>query len=219
MEQWSEGIYLLGRYGDLLTGCWLLVNGRSAAIVELPPHTSDQWSPAVAAKLAARQLSVNVEYLLCTHAHDDHLSMATLQEFHRAFPNAVLHVHDRFEPHVAGLGMTRYFQNIVKLGIDGEPLFLVYAPKHSWTDTFIVFRGVAFSGDWEFNTIRSVNDGDEKQSVPLERKLQSLDLLRRFPDDQSYVVHQTFSAHANERRNNVDFAALMEDTKQDRQFW
>jgi len=219
MEQWSEGVYLLGRYGDLSTGCWLLTNGSSAAIVELPPHTSDQWPPAIAAKLAARQLSVNVEYILCTHAHDDHLSSATLHEFHRAFPNAVLHVHDSFEPYVSGIGSVRYFRGVVKLGIGGEPLFLVHAPKHSWTDTFIVFRGVAFSGDWEFNTIRAINDEDANLNVPLKRKLESIDLLQRFPDDQGYVVHRTFSAHTNERRDNVDFAALMEDTKQDRQFW
>lgn len=219
MEQWSEGVFLLGRYGDLMTGCWLLTNGTSAAIVELPPHTSDQWPPAVAAKLAAKQLGVDVEYILCTHAHDDHLSPATLREFHRAFPNAVLHVHDSFEPFVPGIVSTRYFQGIVKLGLDGEALFLVYAPKHSWTDTFIVFRGVAFSGDWELNTIRSVDDDHAERSVPLETRLQSIDLLRRFPDDQGYVVHRTISAHANERRDDVDFAALMEDTKQDRQYW
>ncbi len=219
MEQWSEGVYLLGRYGDLMTGCWLLTNGASAAIVEVPPHDVDQWSPAIAAKLAAKQLCVNVEYILCSHAHGDHLSPETLREFQRAFPSAVLHVHESFEPHVSGIVSTRYFQGVVKLGLDGEALFLIHAPKHSWTDTFIVFRGAAFTGDWELNTIRAVDDEHEENRVPLETKLQSIALLQRFPDEQGYVVHQTFSSHANERRDNVDFAALMEDTKQDRQFW
>lgn len=219
MEQWSDGVYLLGRYGEWKTGCWLLTSGTSGAIVEIPPYNVGQWPPSVAARLAAEQLGVTIEYLLCSHTHGGHLSPQTLRDFSDAFPNAVLHVHDSFEPYLAGGISTRYFQGVVKLGLGGEALFLVHAPKHSLTDTIIVFRGVAFTGDWELNTIRSMSDGREGENVPLDIKLQSINRLRKFPDDQGYVIHRIFSTHANDRREKVDFAAVIEDTKQDRQFW
>jgi hydroxyacylglutathione hydrolase len=219
MEQWSHGIYLLGRYNPFSTGCWLLCKGGEGAILECPPYSRNQPSPALAAAAAARQLGVTIKYLLCSHYHGDHFSPATLRELHHQFPHATILLQDGFPTHhTAGLPTQRFDQSY-NLNLDGEPLYLIHAPKHSWTDTMVIFRGVIFTGDWELNTLRSVHDGKGHLSVPAEQKLRSIETMLRFPTHYNYHIHKVFSVHANDRRENVDFTALMQDTKTDRSLW
>jgi hydroxyacylglutathione hydrolase len=219
MELWSEGIYLLGVYGEARTGCWLLYHGAKGAILEMPPYSVGQWSPTITAQIACEQWGLGIEYLLCSHAHDDHISDITLRELHKAFPDASVHLHAGFKSAVPEGLPVQYFGGQLRLDLGGEPLFLVHAPKHSWTDTMVVFRGVIFTGDWELNTIRSIHDGHGKYSVPNKTKLQSIEALKRFVLEQNYLIHRAFSIHANDRRDNIDFIALMNDTKADRTFW
>ena len=219
MEQWSDGIHLLGVYGELRAGCWLLVNGNRAAILELPPYSAGQYSPTIAAQIAAEQRNLDIDYLLCSHAHADHIAQDTLKEFNRAFPSAQVYLQAGFQEHVTTAKHVHHFDDFLKLSLGGEPLYLVHAPKHSWTDTIIIFKGVAITGDWELNTIRSVHDGNPEMSVPLDAKLASIAKMTRFPTEQGYLVHKVFSVHANDRRDDIDFVELMEDTKEDRLFW
>lgn len=214
MAQWSEGIYLLGQYNPLQTGCWLLTSGQQGAILELPPYSRNQVSPVITARQMAKQLGIQITYLLCSHDHGDHFALATLWEFTHAFPQATVWLQAGFRRSISGGSTIQYFDSVMQLKVDGEPLFLVHAPKHSWTDTMVIFRGVAFTGDWELNTIRSVNN-----SVPTERKLQSIETMTRFPEQYNYRIHKVFSVHANDRREDVDFPALMQDTRVDRKLW
>ena len=219
MEYWSDGVNLLGVYGESRTGCWILYNDGRAAILELPPYNPGQWSPTIAAQIAAEQRNLTIEYLLCSHAHTDHIAEETLKEFNRAFPGAQVWLQNEFQEHMPAAKHVHYFDDFLKLSLGGEPLYLVHAPKHSWTDTIVIFKGVAITGDWELNTIRSVHDGNHDMRVPLEVKLESIEKMKRFPVEQKYLVHKVFSVHANDRRDEVDFEELMEDTKEDRVFW
>jgi glyoxylase-like metal-dependent hydrolase (beta-lactamase superfamily II) len=219
MDLWSEGVILLGVYGEKRAGCWLLVNGGSAAIVEMPPYNPGQFSPTIAAQIECEQRDITIEHLLCTHAHEDHASFDTLKEFHKAFPGARISLQSGFKTELPHNLQANWFEERLSLDIAGEPLHLIHAPKHSWTDTMIVFRGVMITGDWEMNTIHSVYDDDAHHCVPKKTKLQSIENLKRFTIDTGYRVHKIFSSHANDRRDDVDFIELMEDTKADRRFW
>ena len=219
MDQWSDGVFLLGLYGDQRAGCWMLINGSSGAIVEMPPYNPGQFSPTIAAQIACEQRNISVEHLLCTHAHEDHISPDTLRELHKAFPNAAISLQKGFKPAIPDNVPVQYFDDSLNLELAGEPLYLVHAPKHSWTDTMLIFKGVILTGDWELNTIRSVHDGEGKASVPARTKLKSVNALKRFPAEKGYIINKAFSSHATDRRDNIDFVELMEDTKADRRFW
>jgi hypothetical protein len=219
MQQWFDGIYLLGQFNSLRTGCWLLVHGSEAAVLEMPPFNPDEPSPALAAGKAARALDVTVTYLLCTHAHGDHFSPGTFLQMLNLFPHAVAHLQSGFRRHLPATRSTRLFDEQQTLSLGNEPLFLVHAPKHSRTDTMVLFRGAICTGDWEQRTIRSVHDGKGAFSVSLDSKRQSISRMIDFPRKHSYHIHSVFSVHANDRQEGVDFTALMEDTRIDRKLW
>ena len=219
MEKWSEGVYLLGQYNDLNAGCWLLTYGKSGAILDMPPYSKGQPSPVAAARKAARELGIEIKYLLGSHCHGDHIDLATVHEFQAAFPKAELCLQSGFASWFSGSGTIRNFEDEIELFLDEELLLLVHAPKHSWTDTMVIFRGVIITGDWELNTIRSIHDNKGKSSVPLIRKIQSINHLVEVVGKYKYCIHKAFSVHANDRRENINFNALMEDTKLDRQLW
>jgi hypothetical protein len=134
------------------------------------------------------------------------------------FPNAEVHLQRGFEG-IAGFMRNLYFyDHDSKLDLGGEPLYLVHAPKHSWTDTHIIFKGVAITGDWELNTLRAAHDDKPNHRVPREAKLAAIDKMSRFEHDYKYRIHKVYSVHANDRRENIDFTWLMNDTKVDRSF-
>ena len=217
MEQWFEGVHLLGRFGASETGCWLLHFGGEAAILEMPPTGRGQRSPADTAAAAAKSLGLSVKFVLCTHAHSDHFSTATLDGFRRTFPKATIHLYEGFQKYIDEAHGIQWFQDSRELKLAGEPLVLIHAPKHSGTDTMVIFRGAICTGDWELNTVRSVHDG--RSGITTERKLASIQRLLKFTVDRDYRIHQVYSVHANDRRADVNFADLMADTRVDRQLW
>lgn len=243
MKKWSDGIYLLGQFNKLETGSWLLVHNQEGAILELPPYLKGEESPAKLALEESKKWGIKIKYLLCTHAHDDHITSKTVKEFLDCFPEALLYLQKGFRTNrncntelrnylkeafkkkktkspalLQCEKQVRYFEESESLNLGGEALHLIHAPKHSWTDTFVVFRGAVFSGDWELNTIRSVHDG-KKISVSKPARLRAIDKMLHFENEYGYKIHKVFSVHANDRRDNVFFPSLMEDTKVNRKLW
>jgi glyoxylase-like metal-dependent hydrolase (beta-lactamase superfamily II) len=214
MESWFDGVFLFNRHQEFGTGCWLLVHNREAALLELPPYVSSADSPVVAAKQAVAELGVRVKYLLCTHPHGDHFCNKTLTEMREAFPQATAILQNGFRSHVRHPEGIQWFDDEMSLELSGEPLFLVHAPKHNATDTLIVFRGAICTGDWELNTLRTVNE-----QVPVEERRQSIQKMIDFARKHNYHIHRSFSVHANDRRHDVDFTHLMEQTLVDRKLW
>lgn len=218
MDRWFDGVYLVGRYNWLQTGVWLLAHNGEAAVLEQPPAdaagTGAGADPAADAARAARELGVAVRFLLCTHTHHDHFSTRTFNAMRYQFPLAEPVLQSGFRDCAAGVPGVRYFADEETLSIGKEPLHLVHAPKHSRADTVVLFRGAACTGDWELNTVRTVNE-----SVPVETRLNSCVRMIEFVSRTGYHVHRVYSVHANDRREAVDFPALMADTRVDRRLW
>jgi hydroxyacylglutathione hydrolase len=217
-KQWFEGIHLLGQFDWVKTGCWLLEHNGEAAILEVPPAGQNQKSAAEVAKAAVKKFKVRVKHILCTHAHQDHFTVDTFREMRYAFPDAEPVLEEGFRRWLPGHDGIRYTNQPTRLELAGEPLYLVPAPKHSHTDTIVIFRGTACTGDWELNTIRSVHDG-RRWGVPRDIKEASVRMMTRFSRDFGYQVHRIFSVHGNDRRENVHFTQLMEETLIDRALW
>lgn len=212
---WFEGVYLVGRFGPLRTGCWLLVHGHEAAVLEMPPAGWGESNPAEAVSAALAGSPVRVTNLLCTHAHADHFAAPTFHALRAAFPDARPHLHVGFRRHAGSEYGVSYFDHEIDLHLSGEPLHLIHAPKHSTTDTMVVFRGAVCTGDWELGVLRSVHDWTKVWAVPNERKLESIARMERWPAEKNYHIHRTYSVHANDRREWVDFPALMASTRSD----
>ncbi|MCS6807467.1 MAG: hypothetical protein RML40_02145 [Bacteroidota bacterium] len=217
VQEWSNGILLLGRFEWFGTGCWLLHHNGIGAILELPPYNPNhQESPATKAYNVCRKRAIHVKYILCTHAHTDHFSITTARDMHIAFPHAQFLLQRGFEHLTHELTNVQLFDHECTVYLETEPLYLIHAPKHSWTDTHVIFKGTAITGDWELNTLRSVHDNKPQHAVSTEVKLASIEKMARFEHEYRYHIHKVFSAHANDRREQVNFTALMHDTKIDR---
>jgi glyoxylase-like metal-dependent hydrolase (beta-lactamase superfamily II) len=213
-QWWFDGVCLVGRFGFLKTGCWLLVHGHEAAVLEMPPAGWGEPTPAEAVQSALAGSPVRVTHLLCTHAHADHFSAATFHAFRAAFPDARPCLHVGFRRHIGSEYGVWYFDHEAELHLGGEPLHLVHAPKHSGTDTMVIFRGTACTGDWELGMLRSVHDW-AGWGVPKDRKLESIARMEWWPAEKEYHIHRVYSVHANDRRDGVDFPALMAATRQE----
>lgn len=221
VEKYVDGIYLLGQYAATQTrrtpaGCWMLYNKKEAAIVDLPPTPEDGEQPFDRAQEVCRNRGFDLRYILCTHADEDHFSKETYRGFRAAFPDASPLFHKDFQRLARDEAVT-FFQDdeTVKYDLAGEPFYLIHAPKHSPSDTVIVFRGAAMMGDWELETLRSMND-DGPDRVPIAKRRQSIDRLMRFSQD--YTVHVTIQSRADHVRRKVDFGRLLGDTLLDTDF-
>jgi hypothetical protein len=218
MDRWFDGVYLIGQYNYLETGVWLLAHNGEAAVLELPPTSlvgiGFGADPAADAAKAAHALGVTVKYLLCTHTHHDHFSTKTFRLMREQFPRAEPVFQSGFRKVADDVLAIKYFDDHERLFIGGEPLHLLHAPKHSTTDTFVIFRGAACTGDWELGTVRTVNE-----SVPVETRLWSCNRVIDFVRNSGYHVHRVYSVHANDRREGVDFVALVASTREDRKLW
>lgn len=217
MGPWFEGVYLVGKFNWFQTGVWLLIHNNEAAILELPPSSITGFGfgsdPVLHATSAVRELGVTVKFLLCTHGHRDHFHPRTLQGLQKQFPDSTTVLQSEFRGKIGEKCAVRYFPDLEKLSLAGEPLFLIHAPKHSLSDTMVIFRGIACTGDWELGTVRTVNE-----EVPIEIRRQSCDRMLEFTRS-GYHIHRTFSVHANDRRENVDFEALLAATREDHKLW
>jgi hypothetical protein len=218
MERWFDGVYLVGQYNYLQTGVWLLAHNGEAAVLELPPTGLLGFgcgaNPAADAAGAAHELGASVKYLLCTHAHHDHFSSTTFRHMRERFPRAQPVLQSGFRKVADDDPDTLYFNDHCALSIGGEPLHLLHAPKHSHTDTMVIFRGAVCTGDWELGTVRTVNE-----RVPVQTRLGSCTGVIDFLRQANYHVHRVYSVHANDRRENTDFPALIAATREDRKLW
>jgi hydroxyacylglutathione hydrolase len=184
---------LLGQYpqgDDDGVGSWILHHGGEAALLELPPDESLIQDAAE----AVASLGAKVKYILASHDHEDHFDPKVLRKLrrHEAFRNATW-----IPPGIQNEGVT-------PLDLAGEPLWLIYAPKHSRTDMVTVFRGAAMTGDMELGTLQSVN-----REVNKTVKRKSLVFLADFERAHAYRIHSLMSAHLNDFRRNIDWSSTV----------
>ena len=201
----SPGVYLLGCFKPCDCGSFILHNGNEAALLELPPAWARRRPPWKVANTFLKKNKLNLRYLLVSHAHHDHLG--GYYQYRRQFRTQPLVVHHsvirrcRLYP-----GDLIFRHQIFELSLDGEPLYIVHAPKHSWEDMLIIFRGSACTGDWTLGRYNDCNN-----IVPTEVKVETLLQVASFLQSRNYVVHTLYSAHANDFRYNIDFQGMLHE--------
>jgi hydroxyacylglutathione hydrolase len=140
------------------------------------------------------RLKTTVKYILVSHDHEDHFDPGILRRMkkHPTFRDATW-----IKPQPNYMGITG-------LDLEGEPLWLIHAPKHSRTDAVTVFRGFAMTGDIELGTLDSVN-----REVPLRRRRESLAFLAGFERTHDYRIRALASAHLNDHRTNIGWSSVI----------
>jgi hydroxyacylglutathione hydrolase len=179
-----DGWHLIGQF-DSDVGSWLLVNGGDAMLLEVPEGLTVRHVRQV-----LKDTGAALRFITASHDHEDHIDAATWAELLITFPDA-RPIHPA---NVCGYG---------RLDLDGEPILLVKAPKHSLTDMVVIFRGVAMTGDIELGTLQSVTD-----EVTETTRRKSMKRLRDFPQRAGYHIHSIVSAHLNDIRTSVNWPEL-----------
>ena len=224
MKQVAEGFTILKRYGRYGNACWILETNGEAAIVEMPMYSPGQeTAPWERAESYTRRRKLHVKYAFLSHGHVDHCK--TLPQFRLQFPDTTFVAHrslveDRQflnimarNPHMPledwVSGRFRLFDELFdgplwsgELG--GEPVHLIHAPKHSYTDLLIVFRGAMITGDWFLGDLRDCNS-----IVKPPHKVASIENAARLVRGMRYHVHMLFSAHGDCLMYGVDFFEVM----------
>lgn len=226
----APGIFLVERFGYLKTGIWLFRNGYECMILEMPdlnkedPFTSwDQIAHYI------QEQGLILKFMTATHNHSDHFS--TIPQFYTHFPKSPIVVNSYFFkranlqnfitpsqlesknfPQASiinnGVIIFCFQEEIFCTNLDAEPLYLIRAPKHSWSDTLIVFRGTMISGDWW------LGPGDPNNNkIPETVINESINRVIDFINNTGHIIKNVFSVHANEFRRNINIIELLEESK------
>lgn len=218
----APGILMLGPYGPYRNAVWLLVNGNEAALVEMPPYKPKKDArPWQAAKRCLKGIGAELKYGLLTHAHVDHCQ--SLVSFRETFPEAIFlghrsQVENRLVNRLAwsaGRHPQQIFDEVFDgeirvLDLNGEPLILIHAPKHSESDQMIIYRGTCITGDWFLGDLKDCN-----ALVDPRRKIWSIERVQYWLHRLDYRVERAFSGHGDCLYFDVDFHNLMEKSKID----
>lgn len=232
----TDGVYLAGRFSNWKVGSWVLQSGDECAVLEMPPPTFGQTHPAAIIKKAIKEYGWNCRYLFFSHPHWDHTASIAeyresfpeakfiahysaplflkMSEYYLTKGNFRLRK-SPWNNVKEKSGLFWYIRNFneifetnsLKLEIGGEPLYLLYAPKHSLGDVHCIFKGVLFSGDWWFY------EGDPCQDLAAATKAEeSIIRLENFLNEKKYLVHSVFSAHADNLFYNIDLSQALKRT-------
>ncbi len=235
-EDIAPGIQLLGRFGKVKAGIWFLRHEKECIIVEMPDITATDeiQTPWDTFHEYILENDLYLKFLTATHEQPDHFY--SFSDFHGAFPDVPILVHRDFflDPEdvevqrtynpadleegtlaikppsleLEGINVYCFDGETFETNLAGEPLYLVHAPKYSLSDTLVVFRGCLITADWW------LGPGDPNYNhLPVGQVNNSINALLRLCQEKNYVIHSVFSAHANEFRRNVDFRALMEQSR------
>ena len=219
---------MLKRYGPYKNACWILHAGGEAAVVEMPLCSSREVPPYQRAESFTRRRNLHLKYAFLSHGHIDHCQ--TLPLFRRWFPHTrfvthcsmmednhflnLMRRHHQIAPSDLVSGRYRLFDEVFRDGlwtgsIGGEPVHLIWAPKHSYTDHLIIFRGTMITGDWYLGDLRDCN-----AIVNPNHKVQAIDQAVSIVRNLRYRVSRMFSAHGDCLMHDVDFERVMHQSKQ-----
>ncbi len=218
-EKIADGIYVIhprksldGRL-HIRSASIVLYHGKTAAVVEAPERVPGNRAPWLDVKSVIGKLKVKPRYLLFSHSHWDHAG--GYMDFRETFPSirAVWHksfFKDRYwgfyRERVSRPGDKVFSSVSHVLDLDGEPLLLLHAPKHSESDVLIFFRGTVITGDWTLGAMPDCNT-----YVPVRLKVKALKGVKKCLLDKHYYVHSAVSAHGNDIRHGIDFLAMVDE--------
>lgn len=227
MKMVADGITILNQYGRFRNACWVLHNGNEAAVVEMPPYSRGrERAPHMDVLRFIRRNRLSLKYALLSHPHWDHCK--TLLSFRQRFPRTPFVAHSSFfemsdsvlaprrgrmSPDEYRRMICRIFQvifsgDVWKGTIGGEPLYIIHAPKHSYTDLLIVFKGAMITGDWYIGDLR-----DCTALVSRQDKIASINKVIRIMKSLKYNIHMLFSAHGNHLFYDADFYSILRESR------
>lgn len=227
MKNVAPGYTILKRYGRFKNACWVLENGGEAAVVEMPMFSSRDRPPYVRLESYLRRRKLRLKYGIVTHGHVDHCK--SLPEFRLNFPKAhfVTHqsmVQDRHFLNIMARnpklpleawnnGSFRLFDEVFSQPLwsghlGGEPIHLIHAPKHSYTDQLVLFRGAVITGDWYLGDLRDCN-----ALVQPGHKIEAIERAQHIVRSLQHRVHMLFSGHGDCLYYRADFDQMMERSK------
>ncbi len=198
---------------DQLCGTWVLYQGVSCFIVEMPPKAID--GDTVPAELIAKcieERGLTPVGLTMSHGHWDHVDgISAYWDVLTDFPEMRLICHESaldIAPKLKNYFDTVFSDEVYETSIEGEPLYLIHAPKHSASDVMIIFKGTMITGDWWLGW------GDPNwNKVPPATSIKSIDRILDFLKNHKYAITRLFSAHANDLRYNVNTEAILLETR------
>lgn len=234
LTEFSEGIYLAGTYSEWDVGAWILEAGGECALLEMPPPGEDGALAAAVLRRILDERGWICKYLLLSHPHWDHA--ATMDVYRKLFPEAAFAVHysaplflrisdacwnseteeNPWLSYRSSPGGHWYFslfdrvitEDTAELELGGEPLYLLYGPKHSLGDVHHIFKGVWFPGDWW------LYEGDPcPDRAASSKAVDSLDRLSEFLRRKGYRIHSVFPSHANNILRDVSFEDIFRRTR------
>jgi hydroxyacylglutathione hydrolase len=227
MKHIAEGITILKRYGSFKNACWILHNRGEAAVVEMPPYNKEkERAPWEATASFVKKNKLFLKYGFLTHPHWDHCN--TLPYFRAAFPQTHFVTHhsflmDSYYRYVLGNVTIRnrwvpnrenqlfdqiFSSDIWQGNIGGEPVFIIHAPKHSYGDQLIIFKGAMITGDWYLGDLNDCNN-----LVKTSDKKRSIDKVIDIVHTMNYNIHMLFSGHGDHLFYEADFFSVMEQSK------
>lgn len=229
MKHPADGFTIIKRYGKLKNACWILENNGEAAIVEMPPYSRGEKPPYDKAMAYFKKNRLFPKYALITHPHWDHCQ--TLPQFKNKFPQTRFVAHQSFleDPFLRYMLRNLRIQNIhggnwiipgqnffdfvfqndfLQLDLGGEPLIVLHAPKHSYGDLLIIFKGAMITGDWYLGDLTDCND-----LVNPRDKIISINRVMDTVKGLGYHIHMLFSGHGDALFYNADFFSIMEQSK------
>jgi flavorubredoxin len=241
----APGIILVGHFGWLKTGIWLLFHNKECMILEMPDFEPDENVKPIPWLLIQDYIQKEqliLKFMTCTHAHMDHVD--SFKQFHNVFPDVPIIWHESFFKWGSYFGQKPlkkvYNENFMKnnnflldknsvsiehqnipiycwqgdfmeTNLGGEVIYIVYVPKHSSSDTMIIFQGTMITGDWWWGP------GDPNNNhINVDVINQSIDRLENFSTMKKYHIKNMFSVHANEFHRDLtdkDYLSLLESTR------
>lgn len=237
----APGIFLIGRYGVLKTGIWILVDKDEAVIVEMPdllPDKSD--NPMGSIKDFLRSNKLNLRFITATHSHKDHFLSTGL--FYRTFPNIPIVVHEsflfdsipyrKFDYYVTACSLKRKTSRptltanlITPYNKNSFPLYLfkgiIFSYKLGREPLFLIHAPKHSSSDIMIIFRGTMISGDwwigendpNWNRVPKKIVDNSINTLIGFSRKHKYMINRIFSSHADNFLHNVDFFNLMERSR------
>lgn len=229
MDEIADGITILKRYGQFKTACWVLHNNGEAAVVEMPPFLQKEKPPDKKAETFIKKNKLHLKYCMISHPHWDHCH--SMPRFRNRFPQAEFVGHSSFLDdsyfrfvmrnlafkrghgfiHGGRMLFDYFIEGDFWTGyVGGEPLHVIYAPKHSYGDLMIIYKGAMITGDWFIGDLKDCNG-----LVKSRDKIISIDRVIKKVRQLNYHVHMLFSAHGDCLFYEADFYSVMEQCKID----
>jgi hydroxyacylglutathione hydrolase len=227
MKKLTDGITMLNQYGGFKNACWILHHNGEAAVVEMPPYNKGSEKPPWEETASfVKKNKLFLKYAFLTHPHWDHCN--TLPYFRVQFPQTHFVTHRSFlmDPYYRyslgnviiknrhmHLKESQLFDHIFNGdlwtgNLGGEPVHIIHAPKHSYGDQLIIFKGAMITGDWFLGDLTDCNN-----LVKNSDKRRSINRVMELVRELNYDIHMLFSGHGDHLFYDADFFSVMEQSK------